>query len=104
MIKIIFLLIFTYSVRLTIGNVSTPPLDDVVSPKPTTPTADKQCIQVHLADEETPQLPKYLPALMGCRSVENFEQLNRIEEGTYGVVFRAKDKKTRKYSHPSTVR
>ncbi len=39
-------------------------------------------------------LPCYLPALMGCRNVECFEWLNRIEEGTYGVVHRAKDKKT----------
>ncbi|XP_076597068.1 cyclin-dependent kinase 11B isoform X2 [Chaetodon auriga] len=40
------------------------------------------------------ELPKYLPALQGCRSVEEFHCLNRIEEGTYGVVYRAKDKKT----------
>ncbi len=42
----------------------------------------------------TPELPPYLPALMGCRNVENYEWLNRIEEGTYGVVYRAKDKRT----------
>ncbi len=41
-----------------------------------------------------PELPSYLPALMGCRNVENYEWLNRIEEGTYGVVYRAKDKRT----------
>nr|XP_042125209.1 cyclin-dependent kinase 11B-like [Peromyscus maniculatus bairdii] len=40
------------------------------------------------------ELPKYLPALQGCRSVEEFQCLNRIEEGTYGVVYRAKNKKT----------
>ena len=43
------------------------------------------------------ELPLYLPALMGCRSVESYEWLNRIEEGTYGVVFRAKDKRTGQY-------
>lgn len=32
--------------------------------------------------------------LQGCRSVEEFERLNKIDEGTYGVVYRAKDKKT----------
>ena len=42
----------------------------------------------------TPDLPCYYPALMGCRSVENYEWLNRIEEGTYGVVYRAKDRRT----------
>lgn len=45
--------------------------------------------------EPTPhQLPPYLPAIQGCRSVEEFHCLNRIEEGTYGVVYRAKDKRT----------
>ena len=40
-----------------------------------------------------PKLPPYLPALQGCRSVDDFTHLNRIEEGTYGVVFRAEDRK-----------
>ena len=41
-----------------------------------------------------PELPAYYPATMGCRNVEKYEWLNRIEEGTYGVVYRAKDKRT----------
>lgn len=44
--------------------------------------------------EEEEKLPPYFPALQGCRSVEEFQCLNRIEEGTYGVVYRAKDKRT----------
>ncbi|KAK8512797.1 hypothetical protein V6N12_030213 [Hibiscus sabdariffa] len=32
--------------------------------------------------------------LHGCRSVDEFERLNKINEGTYGVVYRARDKKT----------
>ncbi|XP_078684843.1 uncharacterized protein LOC144918177 isoform X1 [Branchiostoma floridae x Branchiostoma belcheri] len=44
--------------------------------------------------ELKPEIPPYLPAVMGCRNVEEFSCLNRIEEGTYGVVYRAKDKKT----------
>ncbi|PWA96393.1 Protein kinase, catalytic domain-containing protein [Artemisia annua] len=32
--------------------------------------------------------------LLGCRSVDEFERLNKIDEGTYGVVYRAKDRKT----------
>lgn len=39
----------------------------------------------------------YFPAIEGCRSVEEFVWLNRIEEGTYGVVYRAKDRNTGKY-------
>ncbi len=44
--------------------------------------------------ELAPDLPVYYPAIQGCRSVEEFHCLNRIEEGTYGVVYRARDKKT----------
>ncbi|XP_052284534.1 cyclin-dependent kinase 11B-like isoform X2 [Dreissena polymorpha] len=44
--------------------------------------------------ELKPDLPPYYPAIQGCRSVEEFSCLNRIEEGTYGVVYRARDKKT----------
>ncbi|CAL8106091.1 unnamed protein product [Calicophoron daubneyi] len=43
---------------------------------------------------QTPSKPFYFPSIQGCRSVEEFECLNRIEEGTYGVVYRARDKKT----------
>ncbi|KAJ4430963.1 hypothetical protein ANN_19556 [Periplaneta americana] len=49
------------------------------------------------------KLPPYLPAIQGCRNVDEFQTLNklfyfclpiRIEEGSYGVVFRAMDKHT----------
>lgn len=47
---------------------------------------------------ETPEpaLPpqRSVNMLQGCRSVDEFERLNKIDEGTYGVVYRAKDKKT----------
>lgn len=50
-------------------------------------------------DSPDPHEPAGLPQrsvnmLKGCRSVDEFERLNKIDEGTYGVVFRAKDKKT----------
>lgn len=43
-----------------------------------------------------PALPpqRSVNMLQGCRSVDEFERLNKIDEGTYGVVYRAKDKKT----------
>lgn len=44
--------------------------------------------------EKNAKLPAYYPAVRGCRNVEEFQWLNRIEEGTYGVVYRAKDKRT----------
>ncbi|TPX36106.1 hypothetical protein SeMB42_g03236 [Synchytrium endobioticum] len=34
------------------------------------------------------------PLIAGCRSVDAYEKLNRIEEGAYGVVYRARDKGT----------
>ena len=34
------------------------------------------------------------PPIIPSRSVYNYERLNSIEEGSYGVVFRAKDKQT----------
>ncbi len=46
------------------------------------------------AEEERSRLPPYLPSIYGCRSVEEYQNLNRIEEGTYGVVYRARDKKS----------
>uniref|UniRef100_A0A1I8MGV4 cyclin-dependent kinase n=1 Tax=Musca domestica TaxID=7370 RepID=A0A1I8MGV4_MUSDO len=47
-----------------------------------------------LLDDKGNPLPNYYPGIQGCRSVEEFQCLNRIEEGTYGVVYRAKDKRT----------
>ncbi|KAH7680866.1 [RNA-polymerase]-subunit kinase protein [Dioscorea alata] len=38
--------------------------------------------------------PKGINMLQGCRSVDEFEKLNKVNEGTYGVVYRARDKKT----------
>ncbi len=33
---------------------------------------------------------KHHPKLLPCRSVYNYTRLNHIEEGTYGIVFRAR--------------
>lgn len=38
--------------------------------------------------------PAAYPPISGCRSVSRFERLNHIEEGSYGVVFRARDRET----------
>ncbi|KAJ3175260.1 hypothetical protein HDU87_006342 [Geranomyces variabilis] len=34
------------------------------------------------------------PPLVSCRNVDNYEKLNRIEEGAYGIVYRARDRQT----------
>eukprot|EP00164_Ancoracysta_twista_P011036 GFYU01016859.1.p2 GENE.GFYU01016859.1~~GFYU01016859.1.p2 ORF type:complete len:245 (-),score=54.56 GFYU01016859.1:4-738(-) len=41
-------------------------------------------------------IPKRLPVLTGCRSVDNFRRLNHIQDGAYGAVFRAEDMTTGK--------
>uniref|UniRef100_A0A5B7C2U0 cyclin-dependent kinase n=1 Tax=Davidia involucrata TaxID=16924 RepID=A0A5B7C2U0_DAVIN len=45
---------------------------------------------------QEPAFPKHrsINMLQGCRSVFEYEKLNKINEGTYGVVYRARDKKT----------
>jgi len=45
--------------------------------------------------EEPPVIEMYYPALHGCRSVNVYEKLNRVEEGAYGVVYRVRDKNTK---------
>jgi cell division cycle 2-like protein len=34
------------------------------------------------------------PVLSGCRKIENYKQLNKIDEGSYGIVFRAENIET----------
>ncbi|XP_044260235.1 cyclin-dependent kinase 11B-like isoform X2 [Tribolium madens] len=64
------------------------------------PSEEKETVEDNEKKEEINKpkidedLPPYYPAVQGCRSVEEFQCLNRIEEGTYGVVYRAKDKRT----------
>lgn len=54
---------------------------------------DEETIKETQLDRAPPK-PFYFPSIQGCRSVDEFECLNRIEEGTYGVVYRARDKRT----------
>jgi len=52
----------------------------------------------HLDDPMTGQNDSfdfYYPAIQGCRQVDDsYKFLNRVAEGTYGIVFRAVDKKS----------
>eukprot|EP00040_Diaphanoeca_grandis_P039406 m.258965 g.258965 ORF g.258965 m.258965 type:complete len:735 (-) comp37392_c0_seq1:155-2359(-) len=59
-----------------------------------TPVPDDQGVDSHTLEgpqmEYEPEV--YYPAVSGCRSVDDFEKLNRVEEGTYGVVYRVRDR------------
>ncbi|CAG8720342.1 16830_t:CDS:2 [Gigaspora margarita] len=90
--------------RLKVSN------DAIESPsiKSASPAAESvnEIIEVSSPQENTVSTPQSVveqiikpvsskpPMLTGCRSVDNYEKLNRIEEGAYGVVFRARDKAT----------
>ena len=47
-------------------------------------------------DEDATVVPRVFDSTATCRSVFDFERLNKIDEGTYGVVFRARDKRSGK--------
>ena len=69
--------------------------DDVGGPERKRARADGGPPPLH--DRLQDDIPLTVPnALQGCRSVDEFEKLNHIDEGTYGVVYRARDKATGK--------
>lgn len=50
---------------------------------------------VKLCSFDDPKNLIYLPLSLGkCQHIDNFQKLNRIGEGTYGIVYRAKNKVT----------
>ncbi|CAO3695446.1 unnamed protein product [Umbelopsis ramanniana] len=63
--------------------------DMVTDEDSTTPLPISPVRRVVPAPPEPP-----MPTLHSCRHVDNYEKLNRIEEGAYGIVFRARDRKT----------
>lgn len=44
--------------------------------------------------EEEEVVDRYNPLLQGCRSVDHYERIGMIAQGTYGVVYRAKNSVT----------
>lgn len=65
---------------------------DTVSPFPASSRSSYSSSPVV---HSSPSLPAYHPSIFGCRSVHSsYERLNTIDEGTYGVVHRAKCKDT----------
>ncbi|KAG2194654.1 hypothetical protein INT47_002338 [Mucor saturninus] len=59
---------------------------------PAPPPQSKAVRQVIMRTKQ-PEAKQY-PYLRECRHVDCFERLNHIEEGSYGIVFRARDKET----------
>eukprot|EP01035_Chromulina_nebulosa_P019445 gene19445-25325_t len=47
-----------------------------------------------MEEKEIIEKSAYNPLFQGCRSVDEYQRLNYISQGTYGVVFRAKCRKT----------
>lgn len=46
------------------------------------------------SEKEVENISYYFPGIDGCRNVDQFKIIKRIQEGTYGVVFSAKDIQT----------
>jgi len=69
-----------------------PPLSPRASKRPVSPTSSKarSPSPVGYPRSAYARSRALHPGLMSCRSVYNYTRLNHIEEGTYGVVFRAK--------------
>lgn len=65
--------------------------DDSIGQPPESETHDEPKSSIQ---PEIPLAQRMIDMLQGCRSVDEFERLNKIDEGTYGVVYRAKNKKT----------
>lgn len=63
-------------------------------PDPTAPVT-RRGILTSLLTGKSMEIPEQ-DVLGKCRFVSEFEKLNRIGEGTYGIVYRAKDTKTNK--------
>lgn len=51
-------------------------------------------VRLERASDRLPGNPFQGPQLSSCRSVDLYEKLNRIEEGAYGIVYRARDRRT----------
>lgn len=62
------------------------------SPSPR-PVKESKAVRQVIMRTERPA-PKAYPYLKECRHVDCFERLNHIEEGSYGIVFRARDKES----------
>ena len=65
--------------------------DDSIGQPPESETHDEPKSSIQ---PEIPLAQRMIDMLQGCRSVDEFERLNKIDESTYGVVYRAKNKKT----------
>jgi cell division cycle 2-like protein len=77
--------------RQKVNRSTTSPSDHVAIPSRSasnTPTQSRPSHSIYVPPRT--QHPPILPA----RSVYCYERLNQIEEGSYGVVFRARDKQT----------
>jgi cell division cycle 2-like len=68
-----------------------PASPEIVSSRGYTPSKRRRISPPEPAPRIFPLEP---PAIVGCRSVDIYEKLNHIEEGSYGIVYRAKDTET----------
>ncbi|TXG51310.1 hypothetical protein EZV62_023834 [Acer yangbiense] len=68
-------------------------LEDDVMDVDKSPDEDSCAKQLHIEEVAVPSR-RSMNMFNSCRSVFEYERLNKINEGTYGIVYRARDKKT----------
>ncbi|VDL66870.1 unnamed protein product [Nippostrongylus brasiliensis] len=64
------------------------------TPSPSASTSFTGLKYVSILDGKTRTIPAEKLRYGACRSVNEFVKLNRIGEGTYGIVYRARDSKS----------
>ena len=71
------------------------PSDDSIDyPTNATSQAETPALRQRPLPPPSRQFPLEPPEIRPCRSVEIYEKLNHIEEGSYGIVYRARDTQT----------
>lgn len=80
-------------------SIQAPPLKRRAKPKSTKPTVNSE-LPPTSRNAHRPTHSIYVPSrsrhppILPSRSVYSYERLNQIEEGSYGVVYRARDRQT----------
>lgn len=76
--------------------VATPPSPSQSKKRQISPESTQSTKKIKV---DSPTIPKQIPTtlqmlLPGCRSVDEYRKIGRISEGTYGIVYKAENKKT----------
>jgi cell division cycle 2-like protein len=75
-------------------SAATPPVNDVGVSESSSRKHPPKRRRISPSTRQQRIFPLEPPEIIDCRSVEIYEKLNHIEEGSYGIVYRARDTET----------